>query len=88
MINSIEALRYQKEKTGGFVKNDTVACYILDKSEGNFYLLSANRCVLLHLNFNAKSPFPAEPVQKKVSGHTKFSCKLINVRLFLWPKQS
>ena len=26
--------------------------------------------------------------EKKVSGHTKFSCKLINVRLFLWPKQS
>ncbi len=67
MINSIEALRYQKEKTGGFVKNDTVACYILDKSEGNFYLLSANRCVLLHLNFNAKSPFPAEPVQYSIN---------------------
>ena len=61
MILSIEALNNQKETTEGFVKNDAVACYILDKSVGSYYLLSVNRCVLLHLNFLAKSPFHTEP---------------------------
>ncbi len=65
MIFCIETLRNQKETTEGFVKNDAVACYILDKSEGSFYLLSVNRCVLFHLNFVAKSPFPTEPRQDR-----------------------
>ena len=58
----IEALKHNEKTIEGFVKNDAVACSILDKSEGSFYFTSANRCKFLHLNFKAKSPFPAEPV--------------------------
>jgi hypothetical protein len=63
MIFSIEALRGHEKITEGFVKDVAVAGYILDKSAGDFYFTSANRCEFLHLNFMAKSPFPDEPVQ-------------------------
>ncbi|EHO41719.1 hypothetical protein Calab_2108 [Caldithrix abyssi DSM 13497] len=58
---SIELRSDQQRTFVGFVKNDAVALYILDKSAESFYFQSAIRCENLHLNFWAKSLFPAEP---------------------------
>ena len=60
---SIELRSDQQRTFVGFVKNDAVALYILDKSAESFYFQNAIRCENLHLNFWAKSPFPAEPRQ-------------------------
>ncbi|MHB2148420.1 hypothetical protein ACX8XP_05135 [Calditrichota bacterium LG25] len=58
---SIELRSEQQRTFVGFVKNDAVALYILDKSEESFYFQKAIRCEILNLSFWAKSPFPAEP---------------------------
>ncbi|MHB2153825.1 hypothetical protein ACX8XN_05440 [Calditrichota bacterium GD2] len=58
---SIELRSDQQRTFVGFVKDDAVALYILDKSEESFYFQNAIRCENLKLNFWAKSPFPAEP---------------------------
>ncbi|MFZ6033699.1 MAG: hypothetical protein ACOYVE_10390 [Melioribacter sp.] len=56
----IELLSGQQITFVGFVKNDTVTFYILEKSEECFYLVKVIRCVILHLSFWAKCPFPDE----------------------------
>ena len=78
-------LRSDQQRTFvGFVKDDVVALYILDKSEGSFYFQNAIRCENLQLNFWAKSPFPVEPKHQRTHIIIIRTFMLMHIMIFVW----